>query len=603
LILIELIYHVVLWLNAFPLKNSGVSANLSPRELVIRHKLDFKKHCRAQFGSYCEVHDEPVPTNSMMSRTTPAIVLGPTGNLQGTYKFFSLTTGKKLKRRQFLPYPMPDSVIARVERYGTQNALPGIIDFPDRNGVLFEWNDEVDECPEGILEEDDVILYPSIAAELPGVELKHDTPRPSIEADLIPHGQAEDKAARNANHEPFGIVGVEPAVVIHAEEGEIDNDSDEDDDEGIIAINDAPMPMAQDPLVLSDSSDDEQNDDEHDSDDDSDDDDDDPSFADAVAEQDDSGDDEDKEQEDQGVRRSRRKNKGTNRQYNDYTLMMRGRREARGGQRRAIIRDEICFFSAEDLSDAKPVPEADRDEYALGVALVTYGIGPGIKKFKERGEAGVTKELTQMHDMDVFRPIMKDDLTRDERKKALASLMFLKEKRDQSVKARMCADGRGQRGDWSKQDTTSPTVSTELVFITAVIDAHEGRDVACFDIPGAFLHADSDENITMILKGQLAELMVQVAPNLYRKYITIDRKVKAILYVKMQKAIYGLQRSALLFYRKLVADLESTGFVINPYDPCVANKVINGEQMTVCWHVDDLKVSHMEPAEVTKFGD
>ena len=59
----------------------------------------------------------------------------------------------------------------------------------------------------------------------------------------------------------------------------------------------------------------------------------------------------------------------------------------------------------------------------------------------------------------------------------------------------------------------------------------------------------------MILKGRLAELMVQVAPNLYRKYITIDWKGKAILYVKMQKAIYGLLRSALLFYRKLVADL------------------------------------------------
>jgi hypothetical protein len=107
----------------------------------------------------------------------------------------------------------------------------------------------------------------------------------------------------------------------------------------------------------------------------------------------------------------------------------------------------------------------------------------------------------------------------------------------------------------------------------------------------------------MILKGRLAELMVQVAPNLYRKYITTDRKGKAILYVKMQKAIYGLLRSALLLYRKLVAELESTGFVINLYDPCVANKVINGEQITVCWHVDDLKVSHMEPAEVTKFGD
>jgi hypothetical protein len=86
LILIELIYHVVLWLNVFPLK-SGVSANLSPRKLVIWHKLNFAKHCRVQFGSYCKVHDEPMPTNSMTTRTTPAIVLGSTGNLQGTYNF------------------------------------------------------------------------------------------------------------------------------------------------------------------------------------------------------------------------------------------------------------------------------------------------------------------------------------------------------------------------------------------------------------------------------------------------------------------------------------------------------------------------------------
>ena len=82
-------------------------------------------------------------------------------------------------------------------------------------------------------------------------------------------------------------------------------------------------------------------------------------------------------------------------------------------------------------------------------------------------------------------------------------------------------------------------MATESVFITAVINAHKGRDVACFDIPGPFLHADVDEDITMIFKGRLAKLMVQVAPNLYRKYITVDRKGTAILYVKMQKALYG----------------------------------------------------------------
>ncbi len=164
----------------------------------------------------------------------------------------------------------------------------------------------------------------------------------------------------------------------------------------------------------------------------------------------------------------------------------------------------------------------------------------------------MTKELTQMHDMNVFCPIEVESLTYDEKKKALSSLMFLKEKSDSLVKARMCADRCKQKdGTWSKEDTTLPTVAAESVFIPAVIDAHEGRNVSCFDIPGAFLHADVDEDITMVLKGRLAELMVQVAPNLYRKYITVDRKGMAILYVKMQKAIHGLLRSALLFYNKL----------------------------------------------------
>ncbi len=88
IMLAELIYHVVLWLNAFQTK-SGVLETLSPREIVMRHKLDFAKHCRALFGSYCKTHDKPVPTNTIVTRSTPAIVLGPTGNLQGTYKFFN----------------------------------------------------------------------------------------------------------------------------------------------------------------------------------------------------------------------------------------------------------------------------------------------------------------------------------------------------------------------------------------------------------------------------------------------------------------------------------------------------------------------------------
>ena len=60
-------------------------------------------------------------------------------------------------------------------------------------------------------------------------------------------------------------------------------------------------------------------------------------------------------------------------------------------------------------------------------------------------------------------------------------------------------------------------------------------------------------------------------------------------------------KSALDFYNKLRKDLENVGFKINPYDPCVANKMVNGKQITVIWHVDDLKVSHVDPKQNTKF--
>jgi hypothetical protein len=78
-------------------------------------------------------------------------------------------------------------------------------------------------------------------------------------------------------------------------------------------------------------------------------------------------------------------------------------------------------------------------------------------------------------------------------------------------------------------------------------------------------------------------------------------KGESILFVKMQKTVYGMLRASLLFYLKLVGELEEMGFELNPYDPCVANKIVDGSQMTVTWHVDDLKVSHKDGFEITMF--
>ena len=67
-----------------------------------------------------------------------------------------------------------------------------------------------------------------------------------------------------------------------------------------------------------------------------------------------------------------------------------------------------------------------------------------------------------------------------------------------------------------------------------------------------------------------------------------------VLYVHITQAIYRMLVSAMLFYHKLTKALLSYGFELNPYNPCVVNKMMNGEQLMICWHVDDLKYSHIE---------
>ena len=67
-------------------------------------------------------------------------------------------------------------------------------------------------------------------------------------------------------------------------------------------------------------------------------------------------------------------------------------------------------------------------------------------------------------------------------------------------------------------------------------------------------------------------------------------------------ALYGIMKAALLFYIKLVNILKSIGYELNPYDPCVANKIVDGAQLTVVWHVDYLKVSHVDVGVVTQMS-
>ena len=89
------------------------------------------------------------------------------------------------------------------------------------------------------------------------------------------------------------------------------------------------------------------------------------------------------------------------------------------------------------------------------------------------------------------------ELTKEQQKEALAYLMFIKQKQCGKIKACRCADGCKQWAYTPAEETSSPTVATEAVFLTAVIDAYEGREVAIVDITGTFMQADMDEDVFM----------------------------------------------------------------------------------------------------------
>ena len=79
-----------------------------------------------------------------------------------------------------------------------------------------------------------------------------------------------------------------------------------------------------------------------------------------------------------------------------------------------------------------------------------------------------------------------------------------------------------------------------------------------------------------------------------------DSKDNSVLYVHLQKTLYSLLKSSLHFHKKLLTDPEKIGFTPYLYDPCVTNKMVNGFQMMVVWHMDDVKILHTNDDDITQ---
>jgi len=144
------------------------------------------------------------------------------------------------------------------------------------------------------------------------------------------------------------------------------------------------------------------------------------------------------------------------------------------------------------------------------------------------------------------------------------------------------------------EETYSPRVKLESIMLCTLIEAFEGQYVATVDNKGAFLKAKVPDDMELIVKmdGELAETFVKLNP-----IFTLDEH--GMLYLQCDKALYGHIEGARLFYNELNDTLQNKmGFKQNQYDPCVYNKTVNDDRVTIKTHVDDLKISAVEKENV-----
>lgn len=547
----------------------GVSQYYSPRMILHQRNLDYEKHCSIAFGSYVQAHDEPTHKNDQHPRTLDCIYLRYVDSDQSGHNLLDLRTGRTINRRTVTTVPITQNIIDLVHAMADQDKMSDGLKIETRSGriiydsswiagVEYENDDETNDKNDNIDSNDDES------------EIEYDEMDPNDLAEILQDKNQSQENDQNPNEE-HNDGGEEN---LNFQEANLEEANDDDDHN-----------FANDHNIEEYNSQNEE-------------------------QSNPSGEEEEEEEEKEveevdydrrlydydttrtaQTTRSGRVSKAPERLgFNQYHLFTQGCQQTEYTAETAkVIAKVINHLNNMILAKNK------KSQYAF---VISYSLKKGLKHFGERGYNATLGEVKQLHDRVVFRPVHISDLTPIEKKRALESLIFLVEKKDGRVKARYCANGSTQRSYIAKEDAASPTAASESHLLTAVIDAKEERDVMSADIPNAFVQTEMETNgkdrVIMKIRGVLVDMLVALNPELYQPFVVIEEGEK-VLYVELLKALYGTLQAAIFFYKKFRKDLESQGFKINPYDPCVANRMVNGHQHTVTWHVDDLKSSHKDP--------
>jgi hypothetical protein len=579
-----LIEVVLKCLNAFPSKGC-ISDTLSP-SMILEGKPNpdmSKKHI--VFGSYAMVFVGS--DNTMSSRGIPALALNQS-NEHGGHYFMSLYTGKRLHSYDWKELPIDDDVINQVEQLAQREKAKRITDkYP-----LFEWAPGMPIIDELLPVNNDNDIA-EIIDDNSATDDSSDDNNDDIPVDDDDNNEIDNDDALEVP------VNIDERIFISEDEGTTgsdDSDStpdDETDDDSVMHDDDAPLETIAEDVEENDNSDipAEMNDGS-------------PLHVENKERSPESNDEFDFEEraapaienEERDTSHHRPQRAAAGRGIDRLQMSFDGKTYKHGRERQFLMMKEKCNV------------KKDVDRYyiiACNVMFTQMSAKKGIKMFGKHALAAMLKEYKQMDQgpmpgKSVFGPIAYEDLTKKEKREALEAVNLIKRKRCGKLKGRTCANGSKQR-KYLKIDETvySPTCTTEGLITTLVVDAMEERDIAIFDVQGAYLQTKmpQDKNVILVIRDEFVDILCEVNPE-YKKHVRIVNGRK-VLYVRILRAIYGCIESAMLWYNLYSSTLEGMGFKLNPYDKCVANKMIDGKQCTIVFYVDDNKLSHKDPKVVT----
>lgn len=511
LLVTHMVADAVRWLNQFPWKN-GISDTMSPATIVTGVGTPNYQCMRIEFGTYAQVFEDNDPSNTLRARSLGAIALTPTGNAQGDFYFLSLATGNKLSRHAWTPLPMTDTAIARVEAIALHKGQPLI----QNSGLVVEWR------PHQLIDDSEYDLDyepPTNVVPVAFVADDYDPVNHDEVADLL-----ADQGANMYVNDPYE----------DDDDSYTDNDVYDSDDNDDYGGHDAPCetehpreqraqgaPFA---TVEAPFEADELHPHEHIE-----------PTEDQGAPIEQAGDQGApiEPTEDQGAPIEQAEDQGAPTLERPYNL--RERNVAAPDTFKHAMdapHNSKSYFPPMQLlqqGSRRLMGADDIKKYIFGYIMTQMSAKAALKKHGKYAEAALMKEFAQLEDQDVYEAIHASSLTKEQRKAVIRALNLIQEKRDGSLKGRTVADGRLQRGLYDKSQTASPTVSTDALILSIIIDAYERRDLGTADVAGAFLKALMDDFVVMKFTGKSVDILCTMNPR-HKEFVVYKNGTK-VLYV------------------------------------------------------------------------